>query len=133
MLSAAEEGKKPPETRASPAWGKKSLPPRSCRAREAICVVHEQQAVSQAKWREQRSPDKWSCSVLQRKAKNPRGPVPICPGGKFLPDPSAGDRLFPEHLSKTCPLLPQAAHASQEMMPKPSSLSTWSHLRGFPE
>ena len=70
--------------------------------------------------------------MLQRKAKNPRGPVPICPGGKFLPDPRAGDRLFPEHVSKTCLLVPQAGHASQEM-PKPYSPSTWSHLRGFPE
>ena len=64
---------------------------------------------------DRRSPDKWSRSVLQRKAKNPRGPVPICPGGKFLPDPRAGDRLFPEHVSKTCLLVPQAGHASQGM------------------
>ena len=40
VLSAAEEGKKPP------LWGKKSLPPPSCRAREAIFVVREQQAVA---------------------------------------------------------------------------------------
>ena len=78
---------------------------------------------------DQRSPDKWSCSMMQRKAKNPRGPVPICPGGKFLPDPSDGNRLLPEHVSKTCLLLPQAGHASQEM-PKPYSPSTWSHLWG---
>ena len=44
--NAAEEGKKTPETLASPPWGKKSLPPPSCRAREAIFVVHEQQAVA---------------------------------------------------------------------------------------
>ena len=69
--------------------------------------------------------------MLQRKAKNPRGPVPICPGGKFLPDPRAGDRLFPEHVSKTCLLVPQAGHASQKM-PEPCSRSTWSHLRGLP-
>ena len=47
VLSAAEEGKKPPGTLASPPWGKKkSLPPPSCRARQAIFVVHEQQAVT---------------------------------------------------------------------------------------
>ena len=68
----------------------------------------------------------------QRKAKNPRGPVPICPGGKFLPDPSAGDRLLPEHVSKTCSgstgwlwLLGDTGTAF--------SASTWSHLRGFQE
>ena len=44
--NAAEEGKKPPETLASPPWGKKSLPPPSCRARQAIFVGHEQQAVA---------------------------------------------------------------------------------------
>ena len=73
--------------------------------------------------------------MLQRKAKNPQGPVPICPGGKFLPDPGAGDRLFPEHVSKTCRLVPQAGHASQETLalPLPFSPSTWSHLRGFQE
>ena len=70
--------------------------------------------------------------MLQRKAKNPRGAVPICPGGKFLPDPTAGDRLFPQHGSKTCFLLPQPAHASQHM-PKPYSSSLASHLRqGLP-
>ena len=37
---------KPLETLASPACGEKSLPPRSCRAREAIFVVCEQQAVT---------------------------------------------------------------------------------------
>jgi len=79
--------------------------------------------------RDKRNRDKWSCSVLQRKAKKPRGPVPMCPRGKFLPDPSAGDRLFPEHGSKTW-LLVQCA--SWEV-PKPSSPSTWSHLRGFQE
>ena len=40
------KAKKPPETLASPPWGKKSLPPPSCRAREAVFVVHEQQAVT---------------------------------------------------------------------------------------
>jgi len=65
--------------------------------------------------RDKRSRDKRSCSMLQRKAKNPRGPVPMGPGGKFLPDPSAGDRLFPEHGSKTGLLVPQAGHASQEV------------------
>ena len=70
--------------------------------------------------------------MLQRKAKNPRGPVPIRPGGKFLPDPRAGDRLFPEHVSKTCLPVPQAGHASREM-PKPYPPSTWSPCRGFRE
>jgi len=60
--------------------------------------------------------------MLQRKAKKPQGTVPMCPGGEFLPDPSAGDRLFAKHGSKTWLLVPQAGHASQEM-PKPSSLS----------
>lgn len=64
--------------------------------------------------RAQRSSDRWSCSMLQRKAKKPRGPGPVCPGGKFLPDPNTGDRLFPEHLSKTWLLGPQAGHASQK-------------------
>jgi len=56
----------------------------------------------------------------------------MCLGGKFLPDPSAGDQLFPEHGSKTGLLVPQAGHASQEV-PKPYSPSSWSHLRGFQE
>ncbi len=80
---------------------------------------------------DQRRPDKWSCSVLQRKAKNPRGAVSICPGGKFLPDPRAGDRLFPEHVSKTCLLVPQAAHASRKMPKSCSPSTSWSHLKGF--
>ena len=43
------KAKKPPETLASPPWGKKSLPAVSCRAPEAIFVVREQQAVAQPK------------------------------------------------------------------------------------
>ena len=39
VLSAAEEGKKPPGTLASPLWGKKSLPPLSCRAQE-LSLIH---------------------------------------------------------------------------------------------
>ena len=78
------------------------------------------------------SPDKRPCSMLQKKAKNPRGAVPMWRGGKFLPDPRADDRLFPEHVSKTCLLAPQAAHACQEMA-KPSSPSTWSPFRGLQE
>ena len=58
-------------------------------------------------------------------------------GKKFLPDPSAGDRLFPEHVSQTWLLVPQAAHASQDL-PKPYPVlsyppSTWSHLPDFRE
>ena len=55
-----------------------------------------------------------------------------CPGGKFLPEPRAGNWLFPEHVSKTCLLIPQASHASQQT-PKPYSPSTWSLLRGLQE
>jgi len=54
------------------------------------------------------------------------------PRGKFLPDPNAGDRLFPECGSKTCLLVPQAGHACQKM-PEPSSPSACSHLLGFRE
>jgi len=93
VFRAAEEGKKPPGTLASPWWGKKSLPPpqlQGTRGRRRGARA----AGSNLCQRDERSRDKWSCSMLQRKAKNPRGAVPMCPGGKFLPDPSAGDRLF---------------------------------------
>uniref|UniRef100_A0A8C3F0P9 Uncharacterized protein n=1 Tax=Chrysemys picta bellii TaxID=8478 RepID=A0A8C3F0P9_CHRPI len=36
----------------------------------------------------------------QRKAKNLQGLWPICPGGKFLPDPKHGDQFHPVHASK---------------------------------
>jgi len=65
--------------------------------------------------------------MLQWKANNPKGPVPVCPGEKFLPDPRAGDQLFPEYVSKTCLLIPQAGYASQKM-PNPCSPSTQSHI-----
>ncbi|OPJ66365.1 hypothetical protein AV530_017102 [Patagioenas fasciata monilis] len=63
--------------------------------------------------------------------KKPPGTSANLPRGKkFLPDPSAGDRLFPEHGSKTWLLVPQAGRAAQEV-PKPYSPLTWSPLRGF--
>ena len=44
--------------------------------------------VGQRDWR---STGECCCSVLQRKAENRQGAVPVCPGGKFLPEPRAGD------------------------------------------
>lgn len=54
-------------------------------------------------------------NVADEGKKKPQGPVPTCPGGKLLPDPRAGNRLCPEHASKSCLLVPQAGHASQKM------------------
>jgi len=68
--------------------------------------------------------------VLQRKAKNPPGPVPICPGRKFLPDPRADDQLFPEHVSKTCldRLVTPPRRCPSPILPQPGAVS-----RGFQE
>jgi len=111
--------------------GKKSLPPPQLQGIRGHPGGARKPGSNLAQ-RDKRSRDKWSCSMLQRKAKNPRGPVPMCPRGKFLPDPSAGDRLFPEHGSKTWLLVQQAVHASQKV-PKSYSPSSCSDLKGFQE
>jgi len=114
MLSAAEEGKNPQGHLLAHGGGKKKPSSPQLQGTRGHPGGAREPGSNLAQ-RDKRSCDKWSCSMLQRKAKNPRGPVPMCPGGKFLPDPSAGDRLFPEHGSKTWLLVPQAGHASQEM------------------
>lgn len=43
--------------------------------------------------------------------------MPFCAGGTLLPDPSASDQLFPEHVTEC--LFPQASHTSQGM-PNPN-------------
>jgi len=125
------KAKKPQKALLAHGGGKKSLPPPQLQGIRGH-PGGARKPGSNLVQKDERSRDKWSCSMLQRKAKNPRGPVPMCPRGKFLPDPSTGDRLFPEHGSKTWLLVQQAVHASQEM-PKPYSPPSWSHLRGFQE
>lgn len=82
-------------------------------------------------------PGKWSCSMLQTKAKPHRGAVPVCPGGRVLPDPSAGDPLrpdtgFPEW--PNAPGLPDLAGKSpsrgwQAPVGAPKRWRAWHHLR----
>lgn len=82
-------------------------------------------------------PGKWSCSMLQTKAKPHRGAVPVCPGGRVLPDPSAGDPLrpdtgFPEW--PNAPGLPDLAGKSpsrgwQAPVGAPKRWHAWHHLR----
>ena len=82
--------KTPGDTR-RPCVGEKKPSPPSCRTRGATFMVHEQQAVTQPEWtRGALTSGSARCS---EEGKKPPGPVPICRGGKFLPDPSTGDRL----------------------------------------
>lgn len=57
----------------------------------------------------------WCC---RERSNNTQGPVPACPGGTLLSDPSAGHQLFPEPVSEC--LFPQVSHTSQDI-PKPQS------------
>lgn len=74
----------------------------------------------------------WQGAVLhdtKEKDENPRGPVPICHGEKFLPDP--------RELVISCSLSIEARPASGPYMllqpralPQPFPPTSWSHLRG---
>lgn len=69
-----------------------------------------------------------TCSVLQRKAKKDhQGPVPVCPSGKFLPDPLGENQLFPEHMSK-----PASSFHTLSTPPRRCPTSNLDQCQGLP-
>lgn len=131
MLQVAEEGMTTLRHFLVHHVGKKSLPSHSCRTQEvSLWYKSIRQKCSQ-----NGSEEPWQVVVLHA-AEEGRKTLESSANllrRKFLSDPRTGDQLFPKHMSKTCLLIPQpSGHAFQEM-PKPYSLSTWSHLMAFQE